>query len=89
MDNKNKPAIDKTKLPIFQDKEGSMRVAIFKNKNVKGSVYPIICITAFRFPTQYSRKLYINPGEVGKLIKVLERVPEIEIKKPKKIKVKV
>jgi len=75
-------AIKPTK-PKFQDKEGSMRLAIFKNKNIKGNYYPLICITAIRFPYKYCRKLYINPSEAEKLQMLLERMPKIEIKKKK------
>jgi len=76
-------AITPTK-PKFQDKEGTMRLAIFRNKNIKGSAYPLICITAVRFPFKYCRKIYINPGEVEKLKLLLERMPKIKKKEDKK-----
>jgi hypothetical protein len=69
--------------PIFQDKEGTMRVAIFKNKNIKGNLYPLICITAMRFPFKYCKKIFINPSEVEKLKVLLARLPTIERKEDK------
>ncbi len=70
--------------PKFEDREGSMRVAIFKNKNANGNTYPLICITAVRFPFKYCKKIYINPSECEKLKKLLDRMPKIEKKENKK-----
>lgn len=76
--------------PVFQDKEGCIRLAVFKNKNSNGQVYPLICINVVKFPFKYCRKIYVVPSEAEKLKTLLERLPEIEIKNknPKKIKVK-
>jgi hypothetical protein len=69
--------------PIFEDSEGRFKLAIFKNKNVNGKVYPLVCVTALKFPFKFSTKIYLNPTEIGKLIKLLERVPKIERKENK------
>ena len=75
--------------PIFQDKEGSMRVAIFKNKNANGKIYPYICVTAIRFPFKYCSKIHLKAGEIPKLITLLQRMPDIEKKENKKGDIKI
>jgi len=76
----------KGKKPIFKDGEGSIKVAIFKNKNARGTIYPVICVTAMRFPFKYCQKIYLSQNEVGRMIEVLKRIPKIEIKQKEKKK---
>ena len=66
--------------PKFEDREGSMRLAIFRNKNANGNTYPIICITCVKFPFKFCRKIYISIEESKKLMALLERMPNIEKK---------
>ena len=72
--------------PIFHDKEGNVSLAVFKNKNTRGSIYPVICITINRFPFRYSQKLYITLAEFLKIANLHERFPELKIKQPKNLK---
>ena len=72
--------------PKFEDREGSMRLAIFKNKNANNNTYPLICITAVRFPFKYCKKIYINPNEAKKLQMLLERMPKIEKKSKREVR---
>jgi hypothetical protein len=67
--------------PVFQDKEGNIKYAVFKNKNTNNHYYPLICITIGRFPFKYTKKVYMNPSEVEKLRVLINRVPkDIKIK---------
>lgn len=69
--------------PVYEDKEGNIHLAIFENKNSKGTVYPLICITVRRFPFKYSQKLWITPSEHDRIKVLADKRPEIEVKKKK------
>lgn len=67
--------------PIWQKKEGSVQVALFKNKNSQGSIYPLISIGITRYPVKFCRKIYVNPNECERIIRLLQKIPEIKQKK--------
>lgn len=70
--------------PVFEDKEGQFKLAIFKNTNTKGVVYPLVCVTKCIFPFKFNQKIYFSPKEVPKLLELLQRIPEIEVEESKK-----
>ena len=72
--------------PIFEDKEGNIKLAIFRNKTKKGNRYATICLTLFKFPFKLSQKVYFNIYEKERIISLLQRMPEVETKEKKEIK---
>lgn len=65
---------------IFEDKEGNVRLAIFKNKNNAGTTYTMCCLTLLRFPFKFNQKINFPPSEAERIIAVLKRLPEIKLK---------
>lgn len=71
--------------PIYEDKEGCVKLAIFKN-NVKNSKkkYPIVALTFIKFPFKFCQKVYITVQDVKRLEALFERMPEIKVKEKNK-----
>lgn len=66
--------------PIFEDKEGNVRLSIFKNKTKTGKKYPIVAVTIFKFPFKLSKTMYLSVQDVERLNKLFRRMPEIQVK---------
>lgn len=69
--------------PIYFVNKQSVQVAVFKNKNIKGSVYPLICIGITKYPLKFTRKIYLSSFQLETLKEVLSEMPKIELKEKK------
>lgn len=67
--------------PKYQDKEGNMTIAVFKNKNIKGTEYLMTKITKLSFPFKYNRPFNLSTSEIERLKILLARKPKFVIKK--------
>lgn len=70
--------------PKFRDKEGNIHLQIFKNKGANGE-YVTYKITSYRFPFgKYNQEMTLMKIEVERLMELLERKPEVVLKKQEK-----
>lgn len=74
--------------PFWQEKEGNLHIASFKNKNSKGKEYIKSTITARTYPFTFNQTLHLSEPELLKLIKLLNKKPQFvpKEKKPRKKK---
>lgn len=79
------------KLPIFQQKEGNVRVQVYKNVNKRGVKYITYKIWVYKFPFKYNRNISLNRVEFANIVKLGQTIPIFEVdendrieKKPKK-----
>jgi hypothetical protein len=70
--------------PIYEDKEGNVKIQIFKNVNKKGVKYVIYKLWLYKFPFKFNRNITLNRVELEKLGRLLPRLPVIEEDKPEK-----
>jgi len=63
----------------YRDQEGSLILAVFDNKNKRGTHYGTIFITALQ--GRFKQTFQVSIPEFKKLLTLIERMPEIEKKK--------
>lgn len=64
---------------VWRDQEKNVIIGIFQNKNVKGTAYVKVSITILK--GQYKESLEVSLPEFDRLIELINRCPEIEVKK--------
>ena len=69
--------------PKFEDVEGNIAIAVFKNKNKKGTEYLKSTITIRTFPFKYAQSISISEPEMERLKILLMRKPKFVVKKKK------
>lgn len=67
---------------VWRDQERNVIIGIFQNKNVKGTEYGKVSLTLLK--GQYKESIQLSMPEFDRLIKLINRAPEIEIKKKEK-----
>jgi hypothetical protein len=68
------------KKPFYQDEEGNIHIASFKNKNKKGVKYIKSQITMRTFPFDKVQRLFISEPELERLRILLNRKPKFQPK---------
>ena len=75
---------------IWEKKEGSIKLSLFKNKSKKGKKYVMWSICVYRFPFQYTKKIAFTDTEAKHLFNLMEERPVVKVQQTpfKKVKVK-
>jgi len=78
------------KKSVWERKIGSVKLALFKNKNVKGVKYIMWSVCIYRFPFKFTKRIALTDTEAQHLTNLLNERPEVKVEnKPyKKIKIK-
>lgn len=72
------------KRPIWEKKISNVKVQLWKNKNVKGSIFISASVHFYRFPFKYYKKVDIKHSELIAIGDIIKEMPEIKVEKKKK-----
>ena len=72
------------KKPIWELKEGNVKLQLWKNKNVKGTIFITGRFHVYSFPFTYYKKIDLKMNEIYRMGEIIRQMPEIKVEQKTK-----